>query len=268
MQGRRPAHYAAMTADAGILRLLLERGIRLNVPCAMNLYPVHLAAYTHKLANIRLLVEEAGINPDLRTKPEGISPLICAAKGARLDYSIPEAVAVVQYLLGTGRVDVNARESAGTVALHHAAERGALDVIKVLVAAGADLFAKRKDGRTAAQLAKVLGYTETARYLVEQVVLQKGRVGPSRGAPAPKPSRASASSPGADPGLTNLLAAAIDGDLELVQCLVKELALDPKEWENKDSPLGIAAANGYLPMVRYLIEEKGVNPRLVSKKVS
>ena len=191
-------HLAAAAPSARVLRLLLKGQVHLNVLDANGKHPIHWAARYQRLDNVRLLVEEAGIDPDLKTRRLGLSPLMEAAGSAKSGRSNPEAVAVIQYLLGTGRVDVNATYgSSMATALHFAATDGLLDVLEVLVAAGADLLAKRKDGKTAAQLAKASGHTEAARYLVEQSV-QRGRAGPSRAAPAsrgPPPAAPGASRP-------------------------------------------------------------------------
>ena len=273
LQGNTAIHYAAMAPTTSVLRLLLQRGALIDVAeCSTGVHPIHSAACNHRLDNIRLLVEEAGIDPDLKIKGSGVSPLIHATGPVKSGRTNPEAVAVIQYLLGTGRVDVNAKDSkVRATALHFAAMDGALDVLEVLVAAGADLSAKRMDGKTAAQVAKASGHTEAARYLVEQSILQKGRGGHSQADAdaAADPGPISASSPGASGSLVNLLAAAKDGDLEQVRLLVEEQGVEPRLSDDVGaSPLDIAAMNGHLPVVRYLIEQAGMDPKDPDQTVS
>ena len=264
-------HLAAAAPSARVLRLLLKGQVYLNVLDANGKHPIHWAARYQRLDNVRLLVEEAGIDPDLTTKRLGLSPLVEAAGSAKSGRTNPEAVAVIQYLLGTGRVDVNAKDSkVRATALHFAAMDGALDVLEVLVAAGADLSAKRMDGKTAAQVAKASGHTEAARYLVEQSILQKGRGGHSQADAdaAADPGPISASSPGASGSLVNLLAAAKDGDLEQVRLLVEEQGVEPRQSAAVSaSLLNMAAMGGQMPVVRYLVEEAGVDPSVPDQLV-
>ena len=78
LQGTSLAHIAAMAPDTAILRLLMERGIRLNVRDKHGNHPIHWAAMEGRLDNLKLLVEEAGVNPKQRNA-EGGSPLDIAA---------------------------------------------------------------------------------------------------------------------------------------------------------------------------------------------
>ena len=230
LQGNTAIHYAAMAPTTSVLRLLLQRGALVDVAeRSPGVHPIHVAANHHRLDNIRLLVEEAGIDPDLKIKGSGVSPLIHATGSVKSGRSNPEAVAVIQYLLGTGRVDVNAKDSkVRATALHYAAMDGALDVLEVLVAAGADLSAKNKSNKTAAQLAEVGGHTEAARYLVEQSEMRTWSF-PALGAISPKIAAGSISTLAPGAGLTALQLAAKEGDLEVVKRLVEQAGMDPKD---------------------------------------
>ena len=230
LQGNTAIHYAASAPTTSVLRLLLQRGALVDVTeYSSARHPIHSAANDNRLDNIRLLVEEAGIDPDLRCRARGVSPLMFAAAAAKSDHSNPEVVAVIQYLLGTGRVDVNAKDSkVRATALHYVAMDGVLDVLEVLVAAGADLSAKNKNGKTAAQLAKAGGHTEAARYLVEQSEMRTWSF-PALGAISPKIAAGSISTLAPGAGLTALQLAAKEGDLEVVKRLVEQAGMDPKD---------------------------------------
>jgi uncharacterized protein len=54
---------------------------------------------------------------------------------------------------GTGMIDVNAADAAGSCALHHAAANGDARMARLLLAAGADHARRNADGKTAADLA-------------------------------------------------------------------------------------------------------------------
>ena len=90
MQGATVAHFAAMASDTAILRLLMERGIRLDVRDHKGNSPIHWAARAGRLENLKLLVEEAGVNPKQRNNG-GLSPLHLAASSGHLG--------IVRYLI-------------------------------------------------------------------------------------------------------------------------------------------------------------------------
>ena len=62
-QGLSLAHFAAMAPDAATLRFLMEVGIGLDVRDNDGNYPIHLAVNEGRLDNVKLLVEEAGVDP-------------------------------------------------------------------------------------------------------------------------------------------------------------------------------------------------------------
>ena len=90
LQGTSLAHIAAMAPDTAILRLLMERGIRLNVRDKHGNHPIHWAAMEGRLDNLKLLVEEAGVDLWLRDAP-GMSSLDLAAHYGHLE--------IVRYLI-------------------------------------------------------------------------------------------------------------------------------------------------------------------------
>jgi ankyrin repeat protein len=97
------------------------------------------AAQSGDLELLKLLVAR-GADPKINTKL-GVTPLAAAAgigwvEGVTKERSPEETVKVVKYLLSLG-IDPNFQAETGRVALHGAAHKGATEVVKVLVAAGA-----------------------------------------------------------------------------------------------------------------------------------
>jgi len=97
------------------------------------------AAQSGDLQLLKLLVAR-GADPKINTKL-GVTPLAAAAgigwvEGVTKERSPEETVEVVKYLLSLG-IDPNIQADTGRVALHGAAHKGATEVVKVLVAAGA-----------------------------------------------------------------------------------------------------------------------------------
>jgi ankyrin repeat protein len=101
--------------------------------------PFLRAAQSGDLELLKLLVAR-GADPKINTRL-GVTPLAVAAgigwvEGVTRERSTAETVASVKYLLSLG-IDPNFQASTGRVALHGAAHKGATEVVKLLVAAGA-----------------------------------------------------------------------------------------------------------------------------------
>ncbi|HEY4214762.1 MAG TPA: ankyrin repeat domain-containing protein [Steroidobacteraceae bacterium] len=99
------------------------------------------AAQSGDLELLKLLVAR-GADPKINTKL-GVTPLAAAAgigwvEGVTKERSAEETVEAVKYLLSLG-INPNFQADTGRVALHGAAHKGATEVVKVLVAAGAKL---------------------------------------------------------------------------------------------------------------------------------
>ncbi len=99
------------------------------------------AAQSGDLALLKLLVAR-GADPKINTKL-GVTPLAVAAgigwvEGVTKERSTQETVDSIKYLLSLG-INPNFQADTGRVALHGAAHKGATEVVKVLVAAGAKM---------------------------------------------------------------------------------------------------------------------------------
>ena len=97
------------------------------------------AAQSGDLELLKLL-KARGADPKINTTL-GVTPLAVAAgigwvEGVTREHSTAETVEAVKYLLSLG-IDPNFQADTGRVALHGAAHKGATEVVKVLVAAGA-----------------------------------------------------------------------------------------------------------------------------------
>ena len=89
-QGLSLAHIAAEAPDAATLRLLLERGIKMDAQDYQGNSPIHWATEIGRLDIVKLLVEEAGVDLRLRNA-RGMSPLDLAASYGHLE--------IVRYLI-------------------------------------------------------------------------------------------------------------------------------------------------------------------------
>jgi len=84
---------------------------------------------------------------------------------------------VEQFFASAGAgFDVDAKDQYGFTALHLAADRGYIDIVKILIAKGANLGIKDPDDLTAISLAQVAGHDDIVDYL-EKYLEEKGSIG-------------------------------------------------------------------------------------------
>ena len=112
------------------------------------------AARSADLDSLRLLIE-AGADPTLR-EPDGLNAVLAVTAGPEIPPltvvdrerpAEPDAIAALTFLLERG-ADVNATDGFGVTALHTAAKRGFVEVLRFLAAHGAALDAADRGGRT------------------------------------------------------------------------------------------------------------------------
>ena len=134
--GATPLLRAARAGDAEAVELLLKAGARVDLAVDR--------AWRDQVGGITPLMAAAGLNNQ--------------TNDTRGKYKTQaQAVAVIKLLAAAG-AEVNARDDRGNTALHGAALRGWGEVIKTLIALGADPYLPNKDGKTAADAAKAAAW--------------------------------------------------------------------------------------------------------------
>ena len=103
-------------------------------------FPIHQAAHTCNIDELKRLVEQENTPVDQRTSGEKTA-LHYAAKLKHED-----GIILVDYLM-KNHADINARDKHGRTPLHYAAKRAPLNVIQYLVDHGADREAADVKGR-------------------------------------------------------------------------------------------------------------------------
>jgi ankyrin repeat protein len=144
--------WAAWINDAEAVRILLDRGAKVDAADAEGRTALHLAAGWGPHMTKLLLDKGADVNA--RTK-SGETPLMLAAAvdaAVILEAAVDQAATV--HLLLDKNADVNAQDDNGRTALMFAAESGHLQNAKALLAEGANVRLKDKKGRTALDLVK------------------------------------------------------------------------------------------------------------------
>ena len=225
-----PVEAAIYDERLDMLQLLVESGKAdawLRVRSCSGVFAVSSAA-RGPVALLKYLVEETKMDPDLKNE-DNSTPLTCAAQHGRLDS--------VEYLLSTGRVDINVKVD-GTTPLMFAAEGGFADVVRALVnVEGIKLEARKtRHARTPLSKAAGKGHVEVVKVLVGtgRVVLESkdGKF-----------------------GRTPLGWAARNGEIETIKFLTLDAKCDinAKDKEGR-TPLSLAVAYYHYEVVIFLIE--------------
>jgi hypothetical protein len=135
--GNTPLHHAARSSDPGVAALLRDAAAELDVLNADGITPLGMACACGNWRLARFLLER-GAKPE----PAGATPALLAAAGGEEDDP-----AGVQLLL-KHKARVDGRDAHGRRALHEAALAGHVDILGVLLGAGADVQAADAQGRT------------------------------------------------------------------------------------------------------------------------
>src|SRR5215471_4148980 len=252
---------AAMNGDRATVRTLLGQKLDVNTPQGDGMTALHWAAFKDDVEMAQMLLQ-AGANVKVATRNGAITPLTFAAKNGD--------PAMIELLLKAG-ADANTCEANGTTVLMDAALSGNPEAVNLLIDRGADINAKEKvNGQTAVMFAAWenraaviktlaahkadLGVTTKVMRLERETLDENGNPinqtvnDPDYIRGDARPRNAGPTEPSGNllmGGLTALLVAARDGQLDAVQALI-EAGADPNQVGAGDhsSTLVIAIANG------------------------
>jgi uncharacterized protein len=231
---------AAMNGDLKALRTLVRQAADVNAAQPDGMTALHWAAERRDLEMMNVLLE-AGARHDL-TNRTGASPLYLAATNG-------DAEGVAR-LLDAGE-DANAVLTAeGETVLMLASHTGNVDAVKLLLDRGADANTQQARGQTALMWAAAEGHAGVVKLLL------------ARGADPALSSAASTKQEKRPPGgMTALLFAARQGQLEAARALLDGGAAVDQAGADNTSPLLIAVVNGHYDVASLLIE-RGANPNV------
>jgi ankyrin repeat protein len=270
--GSTAVHWAVYHGDLEMLNALIGAGARVRVANRHGATPLALACINGSTRIIERLLK-AGADPNERG-PNGETALMMASRTG--------VVAAMRVLLTAG-ADVNATEKLrGTTALMWAAAQAHSAAVKLLIDRGADVGARSGF----AALGRTAYLAPTARQRASQLVTETGgartggrvagagrggagRGGAARGDAAPQQDlddreffiRRQNSDGG---GLTALVFAAREGDLESVRILVAAGADVNQVTQYGWTPLLTATQNRHYELATFLLEH-GANPNLANK---
>jgi ankyrin repeat protein len=84
-----------------------------------------------------------------------------------IHYAVPSGnTMLIQWLLNTRQIDINAKNQSGETALHRATRQNNREVIELLARNGADLTIKNNEGLRASEIAANMGYHDLVPYLL------------------------------------------------------------------------------------------------------
>ncbi|KAJ3208464.1 hypothetical protein HDU67_006706, partial [Dinochytrium kinnereticum] len=157
--GRTIVHYAAVCKGQEPLKFLISKSHDLRVADNGKMTPLLLAAKYGRVENIKLIVGCLGDDgPDHTLLKQGFTALHYAAYHNQLG--------AVECLIKAGAsVNILDKDTKGTPAIA-AAKTGGLEIMKLLVGAGADVFIADKMGRTPLHYAVLNGFFDLSAYLL------------------------------------------------------------------------------------------------------
>ena len=147
--------FAAIPGHVETIALLVDHGAEVNASGQFNWTALMVAASKGHGESVRLLLRH-GADPNIQDT-YGWTPLMRAVHGNKPD--------AVRALLGSDRVDLEARDERGATALHVAVERGYLALVAELLEHGADSGSTDNAGRDLLHKAEVQGFGEIASML-------------------------------------------------------------------------------------------------------
>ncbi|KAN0114628.1 Ankyrin repeat-containing domain protein [Hyaloscypha variabilis] len=154
--GETDLYVAVQAGNEEIVRFLLSCGADPNQKTSYGDPPSHRAAASGKAAILRLLLD-AGADPD------AVDNRLCTVLMWGSQFGSPK---VVEMLLQTGSVEVNACAVDGDTALHCAALAGKLDIIEVLIKhPGLITDIRNEDGLTPKEFATKKQFLDCAKLL-------------------------------------------------------------------------------------------------------
>ena len=242
---------AAERRDQQALRSLIQQRADINASQPDGTTALHWAAHWNNLEAVKLLLS-AGAKPNTANRYSA-TPLSEAAAAGGAE--------VVEALLKAGADPKTLTTSDGETVLMTAARAGNVNAVKALLDHGADVNAKENyRGQTALMWAAAEGHSAIVKMLLDHGADWR-LLSLSRETTMPKLSAASSVTPMARGGLTALLFAAREGDIETVRVML-DARVDINQGDvDNTSGLVVSAMNKHYTFAKFLLD-RGADPNV------
>uniref|UniRef100_A0A8C9L836 Ankyrin 3 n=1 Tax=Pavo cristatus TaxID=9049 RepID=A0A8C9L836_PAVCR len=255
-----PLHVASKRGNANMVKLLLDRGAKIDAKTRDGLTPLHCGARSGHEQVVEMLLDRGA--PILSKTKNGLSPLHMATQGDHLNcvqlliqHNVPVDDVTNDYLtalhvaahcghykvakvLLDKKANPNAKALNGFTPLHIACKKNRIKVMELLLKHGASIQAVTESGLTPIHVAAFMGHVNIVSQLMHH---------------------------GASPNTTNvrgetaLHMAARAGQTEVVRYLVQNGAQVEAKAKDDQTPLHISARLGKADIVQQLLQQ-GASP--------
>ena len=257
-KGRTTLHHFTGAGKLEIVKQIVdELQANPSTPDNEGNVPLHAASEKGNLDIVKYLVEEKQCDPMIRKKTANTSLNFVALNGHLniLQYFVRERhcnpteggwrgktplhdasqeghLNIVRYLVEEEGVDPSCTDAENSTPLHSASYSGHLQVVQYLIQKHCNPMQEDKDGNTPLKEAASRKQWGVVMYFVKVYCSDEGHQ-----------------------GVKMFHQACSDGRLDVMNCLVQNLQVDPS-IPNDDgiTPLHIASSKGHLSMVKYLVE--------------
>ncbi|KAL8688257.1 MAG: hypothetical protein Q9218_005787 [Villophora microphyllina] len=256
--GLTPLNVAAYNGYEAIVKMLLERNVRVNLGAEEGYTPLIYAILGGKTAVVKLLLERIDVQPDL-SDSYGCTPLAHAAAQGN--------VAVVEFLIGRDDVQADSRDEDALTPLSYAARDGHTEIVRIILQRGVQIDSKGRWGRTPLSYAAAEGHNRTVQLLLDggarvdledrdgktalMYAAQRGRKVTIVEMLLERGARVNSED---QKGKTALMYAADSGTEEVVKILLDRDAHVDYQDQNGETALFYAAASGEEAVVTLLLE--------------
>jgi uncharacterized protein len=251
---------AVQRRETASLQSLIKAHADVNLAQPDGTSALHWAAHWNDLDTVKLLLQSKADAKAVNRY--GATPLSEAVVASAIS---PQAAAMIEILLKAGADPKSLTTPDGETVLMTASHAGNVEAVRLLLDAGADVNGKESyRGQTALMLAAAEGHSAIVKLLMDHhadwKVVSKDR--PSK---MPKISFASAVTPIARGGMTALLFAAREGNVESAKAMldggvdVNQLGID------ENTALTVAIMNKHYTFAKYLLD-RGADPNIADVK--